>query len=92
MRHNYYLICSAKKTYMPLFSVIDGLEGLVDQYWVGDFLHACSNQIIEVIPEYSDKMPGPDDGWTFIDAWQDHHSSTPITILPTSAKWSDDKE
>ena len=74
MSHDYYLVCKAKKIYMPLFSMNMGGIGLSDKRWVFDFILACSGEEIKLVDENNENdMPEdrsePDTEWVFMNAW-----------------------
>lgn len=74
MSHDYYLVCKAKKIYMPLFSMNMGGIGLSDKRWVFDFVLASGGEEIKLVDE-NNENDMPEDrheegsGWTFMNAW-----------------------
>lgn len=71
MSHDFYLVCKAKKIYMPLFSMNMGGIGLSDKRWVFDFVLACGGEEIKLVDENNeDDMPDNEEGeWKFMNAW-----------------------
>lgn len=73
MSEDYYLVCKAKKIYMPLFTMNMGCIGLSDKRWVFDFILACGGDEIKLVHEQSDDMPEDrhenGSGWVFMNAW-----------------------